>query len=270
MAVRREGAVRAQEAREGPRRERGGVPTDLVLGACPSGVAGGREDGFEERTIEARVVRDDQVRCGEEFGGGVDIDRLAGEVLVGEARDVRDLGRDRPARVLAPGAGLVAVDVRDVAVDRVVEGQHRELDQRVELGAEAGRLAVDEKSAAERARAGRVGMVLEDEGVESADLRRVDASARGGGAGHDGVPLPAWGQITGTVAHSVSFLDREARGSSGVSGSLQRRWWIDGRYACPPAASRIAVSDRSRSRARARDDDEAVLGRAVRWRAAHV
>ena len=39
---------------------------------------------------------------------------------------------------------------------------------------------------------------------------------------------------------------------------------------CHAAASRIAVSDRSSSRARARDNDEAVLGRAVRWRAAHV
>ena len=136
-------------------------------------------------------MRDDEVRAREELGRGRDVDCLAGEVLVGEAGDARDLGRHGPARGLAPGAGVVPVDVRDVAVERVVEGQHRELDEGIVLGAEAGRLAVDEKSAAERARAARVGMVLEDEGVESAGLRRVDSSARGGG---DGVPLPAWGQ----------------------------------------------------------------------------
>ena len=37
---------------------------------------------------------------------------------------------------------------------------------------------------------------------------------------------------------------------------------------CPAASSRIAVSDRSSSRAR--DDDEAVLDRAVRLRVAHA
>ena len=193
VAVRRECPVRAQEAREGPRGERDRVPGHLVPGARPGDLSGRGDDGLDERPVEARVVRDDEVRAREELGRGRGVDCLAGEVLVGEAGEARDLGRHGPARVLAPGAGGVPVDVRDVAVERVVEGQHRELDEGIVLGAEAGRLAVDEKSTAERARAGWVGMVLEDEGVESAGLRRVDASARGGGAGHDGVPLPALG-----------------------------------------------------------------------------
>ena len=152
-------------------------------GARPGGLSRGRDDVFDERSVEARVVGDDEVRADDELRGGRDVDGLPGEILVGEARDARDLGRHRPARVLAPGTGLGVEDVGDGALEGVREGEHRELDDGVALGVEAGGLAVDVEPAAPWARAGRVGLVLEDEGVKGASLRRVDGSGRGCGCG---------------------------------------------------------------------------------------
>ena len=197
MGGRQERSEAAQEAREGARRERDGVPGHLISRARPRGGAGGRDDPLNEGAVEARVVGDDEVRCGEELGRGRDVDSLAREVLAGEARDVRDLGWDRPARVLAPGAGLVAVDVGDRALEGVREREHRELDERIVLGAEAGCFAVDIQAAPARARAGRVRMVLEDEGVQGPGVRHVDGAGRGGVAGHVGAPMPADGERTG-------------------------------------------------------------------------
>ena len=164
--------------------------------ACPGGSAGGRDDPLDEGAVEARVVGDDEVRCGEELGRGRDVDSLAREVLISQARDVGNLRRYRPAGVLAPGAGLVAVDVGDMALEGVVEWQHREFDQRIVLGAEAGCFAVHVQAAPARARADRARVVLEDEGVQGPGVRHVDGAGRGGGAGHVAAPMPAGGQRT--------------------------------------------------------------------------
>ena len=153
---------------------------------------GGRNERVEEWPVEARVVRDDEVSAGDELGRGRGVDGLTLEVGVCEAGDPRDLGRERPARVLAPGSGLAAQDVRDAAVDGIREGEHRELDDLVAALVEAGRLAVDEEPAPARTRGRGVRLVRERDGLEGAGLAGVAASARGGGAGHGGGSSGGW------------------------------------------------------------------------------
>ena len=156
--------------------------------ARPGGVAGGQDERLEERPVEARVVRDDEVSAGDELRRGRGVDGFALEIGVCEAGDPRDLGRERPARILAPGPRVVTQDVRDRALEGVDEGEHRELDDLVAAVVEAGCLAVDEEPAPARARGRDVRLVRERDSMEGAGLAGVAGGARGGGAGHGRVP----------------------------------------------------------------------------------
>ena len=116
-------------------------------GARPGGRSRARNDVLEERPVEPRVVRGDEVCSGDELIRGRDVDGLAGDVRIGESGDPGDFGRGRPVGVLAPGARLVVVDVRYPALEGVREGEHRELDDGVVRRVEAGGLAVDVEAA---------------------------------------------------------------------------------------------------------------------------
>ena len=91
-------------------------------------------------------------------------------------------------------------DVGDMALEGVVERQHREFDQCIVLGAEAGCFAVHGQAGPPRARAGRVGVILKHERVQGP----AGAGPSEGGAGHGGLLCRVDGSLAAGVAHRVS------------------------------------------------------------------
>ena len=103
----------------------------------------GREHALDERPVEPRVVRDDEPRPVDERARGLDVNPLPADVVVREARQVRDFGRERAARVVAVHLRLAVENLDDASLEGVREGQHRELDDSVVRGTEPRGLAVD-------------------------------------------------------------------------------------------------------------------------------
>ena len=63
----------------------------------------------------------------------LDVNPLPTNVIVREARQVRDFGRERAAGVVAVHFGLVVENLDEGALEGVRERQHRELDDRLIL-----------------------------------------------------------------------------------------------------------------------------------------
>ena len=107
------------------------------------GLARGREHPLDERPVEPRVVRHDEAGALDERARRLDVNPLPANVVVREARQVRDLGRERAARIVAVRPGVMVEDLDGASREGVREGQHRELDDRIVLRTEPRRLAVD-------------------------------------------------------------------------------------------------------------------------------
>ena len=127
-----------------------GLLSPLHLRPCarPGPHPRGREHPLDERLVEPRVVRDDDTWALDERARGLDVNPLSADVVVRQARQVRDLGRERAPGVVAVHLRLALEDLDDAPLEGVREGQHRELDDRVVRGAEPRGLAVDVEASA--------------------------------------------------------------------------------------------------------------------------
>ena len=94
-------------------------------------------------------MRDEEAGALDERARRLDVNPLAPNVVVRQARQVRDLGRELPARVVAVRLRLVMEDLDDGSSEGVRERQQRELDDRIVLRTEPRRLAVDVEPPAE-------------------------------------------------------------------------------------------------------------------------
>ena len=109
-----------------------------------------RQRPLEERAVEARVVRDDQVRAFDERVRDRGVDVAPAQVVVGQAGQGGDFRIERAAGVLEVDLRLVVQDLGDApVVDGVGEGQHGDLDDLVTVETEARGLAVDVEPAAQ-------------------------------------------------------------------------------------------------------------------------
>ena len=88
-------------------------------------------------------MRDDEARALDERARRLDVNPLPAYVVVREARQVRDFGREGAARIVAVRLRLVVQDLDDGSSEGVRERRHRELDDRIVLRTEPRRLAVD-------------------------------------------------------------------------------------------------------------------------------
>ena len=118
-------------------------PRNLRARARPGPRARGREHPLDERPVEPRVVRHDEARALDERARRLDVNPLPADVVVREARQVRDFGRERAAGIVAVRLRLVVEDLDDGSSEGVRERQQRELDDRIVLRTETRRLAVD-------------------------------------------------------------------------------------------------------------------------------
>ena len=90
-----------------------GAARNLRARARPGPRARGREHPLDERPIEPRVVRDDEPRALDERARRLDVNPVPANVVVREARQVRDFGRKGSARVVAVRLRLVVEDLDD-------------------------------------------------------------------------------------------------------------------------------------------------------------
>ena len=173
MAVSGEDPVLTGETVQGGARAAVRGPRHLAHRARPGQGAHGRQRPFDERPIELRVVRDDEIRSRDERGGGLHIDAAPAHVVVGQAGQCGDFGIERAAGVLEVDLGLVMQDLRDAPVGGVREGQHRDLDGQIAFEAQTRGFAVD----VERAAKWRVAGVAQARG----QLERAQGAGAGGG-----------------------------------------------------------------------------------------
>ena len=104
-------------------------PGHVAHRAGPGQRARRRQGTLEERPVKTGVVGDDEVGACDERVGGLDVDALAAQVLVGQTGQVGDERVERAAGVVEVDLGLVVEDLGDAPVaDGVGEGQQGELD----------------------------------------------------------------------------------------------------------------------------------------------
>ena len=127
-------------------------------------------------------MRDNESAAVEEVARPFDVDSLASQVVVGKARQVRDLLREGSSGILAVDLRFRMEDLDDPPVEGVEEGEHGELDDVVMLVAEARRLDIHEDGAPKLGVPGIAEPFGEDQGVEGAGV------GGGRGIGHGGAP----------------------------------------------------------------------------------
>lgn len=116
-------------------------PVDLGHRAGPCLVGDSGEAAIDERTIEGGIMGNDEVTRRQDFDGCCLIDALAGQHVVGEARELGDARIERSLRILSPNPRRA--DLEDAATFVETKSLDGKFDDPVSLAIEPGGLYVD-------------------------------------------------------------------------------------------------------------------------------
>ena len=121
--------------------ETGLAPIDALARTRPRVARKTGQAFLQHRAVEGRVMGNEQIGFINDPRYEIVIDHSSGQVGVGNAGQPDDVFGQREAGILAPGPALA--DLHDDTIVIITEPAHRQLDHRVLLRVETGRLHVE-------------------------------------------------------------------------------------------------------------------------------